>query len=303
MKLSIIIVSYNTKAFLMRCLGSIFETVQKSLLYEIIVVDNASADGSVEEMQNLEIKIIENKKNLGFAKANNQGVKQATGKYLLFLNPDTVVHKQTLEKMIVFMDEGEDAGVATCRIDLPNGQLDDACHRGFPTPWNAFCYFCGLSKLFPRSKLFSGYMLGWMDLTTVHEIDACAGAFMLVRRTAGEQVEWWDEDYFWYGEDLDFCYRLKEKSPSVNSGRGWKVYFVPTVSILHYKGVSGGIKSVSKDLTTASKETKALATNARFEAMRLFYKKHYQKKYPHLITWLSLRGISLFQLLSGILRA
>jgi len=287
---SIIIVSYNGKDFLKKCLISILASIESKLSYEIIVVDNASTDGSAEAIGNFQFPIsnfqfIENKKNLGFSRANNIGVKQAKGRYLLFLNPDTIVYPNTLQTMVDFMDKHKDAGAATCKVVLPNGEIDDAAHRGFPTPWNSFSHFSGISKLFPQSKIFSGYSLGWMDLSKIHEIDACAGAFMLVRKVAGEEVEWWDEDYFFYGDDIDFCYRLKEKR--------WKIFYVPIVSILHLKGVSGGIKSISKKITTATLETKKRASKERFRAMKIFYKKHYQDKYPKAITWLVYKAISL----------
>lgn len=296
--LSIIIVSYNTKDILKECLDSIVNSVSKKIDYEIIVVDNASSDGSVEEMQKLpfdfaqgkKLKIIVNEENLGFSKANNVGVKEAKGGYLLFLNSDTVMYENTLETMVVFMDEHADAGAATCKVMLTNGQIDDASHRGFPTPWNALTHFSGFARMFPKSRIFAGYSLGWENLESIHEVDALVGAFMMVRREAGEQVGWWDEDYFFYGEDLDFCYKLKET--------GWKVYYVPTVSILHYKGVSGGIKEISKDITKADMETKKRVTKARFDAMRKFYKKHYIKKYPSLVTWLVIAGINLKHKLS-----
>ncbi|MBI2430668.1 MAG: glycosyltransferase family 2 protein [Candidatus Levybacteria bacterium] len=285
-KLSIIIVSYNTKDILQACLESVYRNLPKDAT-EVIVVDNASTDGSVEMVEKEFPKVIaiENKENVGFSKANNIGLKKAEGKYILFLNSDTVVCKNTLDEMIVFMDSYPHAGAATCRVELANGRLDDASHRGFPTPWNAFCHFSGLSRIFPKSRIFAGYSMGWEDLSKIHEIDACAGAFIIVRRIAGEEVNWWDEDFFWYGDDLDFCYRLKEK--------GWKIYFVPTISIMHYKGVSSGIKEISEHLTTADKDTKRRATEARFEAMKIFYKKHYQKKYPKFFTWLVLKGVDL----------
>lgn len=283
--LSIIIVSYNTKDFLKNCINSIVENA-KNISYEIIVVDNASTDGSVESIKRKDIKIISNEENLGFSKANNIGVKASDrSRYVLFLNSDTLMQKGTIEEIINFMDKHKDAGAATCKLIMPNGKIDDASHRGFPTPWNAFCHFSGLEKLFPKNKLFAGYSLGWKDLEKTHEIDALAGAFMLVRRKAGEEVKWWDEDYFFYGEDIDFCYMLKSK--------GWKIYYVPAVSIIHFKGVSGGIKNVSKQITTANEETKKIATEWRFKAMRIFYKKHYQQKYPWIINLLTNAGISI----------
>lgn len=288
--LSIIILSYNTRELLKNCILSI-KKHEPALDYEIIVVDNASTDATASEIRSAKLadeirnlKIIENKKNLGFSKANNIGVTNAKGRYILFLNADTLIYSKTLQTMLEFMEEHKDAGAATCRIELPTGQLDDSCHRGFPTPWRAFCYFCRLSKIFPKFSWFAGYSLSFLDLNKIHEIDSCSGAFMIVRRRAGEEIDWWDEDFFWYGDDLDFCYRLKE--------RGWKVYFVPTVKILHYKGVSSGIKGISKSLTRATRETRLKATNARFGAMRIFYQKHYLNKYPRFLTWLIMQAIT-----------
>ncbi len=283
--LSIVIVSYNTKDFLKSCIESIYKT-SGSLNPEIIVVDNNSQDGSSEmvlkEFKN--VILIKNKDNLGFSKANNIGVKKTSGRYVLFLNSDTVVYEKTLECMVNFMEENKDAGASTCKLIMPNGKIDDASHRGFPTPWNSFAHFSGLSKFLGKTKIFGGYNLGYMNFSKTHEIDVLAGAFMLVRREAGEVVGWWDEDYFFYGEDIDFCYQLKQK--------GWKIYYVPEVSILHYKGVSGGIKKNSKGISTANQSTKIKASRERFRAMELFYKKHYEEKYPKLITKLVFTGIS-----------
>ncbi len=282
--LSIIIVNYNTKSFLSNLLDSIKKSVSRKITYEVIVVDNASTNGLPAETLNF--KLIKNKENLGFSKANNQGIKASQkSRYLLFLNPDTLMQKNTVEEMIKFMDMHKDVGASTCKVVMPNGKIDDASHRGFPTPWNSFSYFSGLSKIFPKSKLFNGYNLGWLDFGKVHEIDACAGAFMIVRREAGEAIGWWDEDYFFYGEDLDFCYMLKQL--------GWMVYYVPQVWILHYKGVAGGIKKISQNISTADLETKKRATKARFNAMKIFYKKHYTKVYPKWLTWLVFAGISI----------
>lgn len=192
--------------------------------------------------------------------------------------------------MVNFMDQSPKIGASTCKVVLTNGKIDDASHRGFPTPWNALTHFSGLAKLFGNLKHFGGYNLKHLDFSKSHEIDALAGAFMIVRRKAGEEVGWWDEDYFFYGEDLDFCYMLKQK--------GWQIYYVPDFSVLHYKGVSGGLKKVSKDMTTADNETKKRATKARFNAMRIFYKKHYEDKYPWILTRLVYLGISLKQFTS-----
>ncbi len=293
--LSIVIVSYNTKDFIKECIKSIHKTIGK-LKFEIIIVDNASTDGTVDEIEKLKshipITFLQNKENLGFSKANNLGVGRATGRYILFLNPDIEIYENTLPGMVKFMDEQKQAGAATCKLVLPKGKIDDACHRGFPTPWNAFTHFSGLAKLFGKTKLFGGYNLGFLDFSKTHEIDVLVGAFMLVRRKAGEEVGWWDEDYFFYGEDIDFCYLLKQK--------GWKIYYVPQFSALHYKGVSGGIKKVSKHITTATNETRIKSQKERFRAMRLFYQKHYESKYPWFITRLIYFGIFLKEKTSSI---
>lgn len=285
---SIIIVNYNTADITCEALQSLRDFLPKDYTFEIIVVDNASKDHSVEKIKKEfpEVHLIENKENAGFSRANNVGVKVCTGRYVLFFNSDAFLRKGTMEYLIQFMDEHKDAGACTSFVEIPTGEVDDAAHRGFPTPWRAICHFSGLSKVFPNSMFFNGYHMAWKDLKTkTHEIDALAGAFMLVRREAGEQVGWWDEDYFFYGEDIDFCYLLKEK--------GWKIYFVPEVSILHLKGMSSGIKDHSKAKSKASIETKRWVTNHRFDAMTTFYHKHYMDTYPRWLTWLVLSGVKL----------
>lgn len=294
--LSIIIVSFNTKDFLLDSIQSIYKTMPDKISFEIIVVDNASKDGSVEEARSLVLKnhkkngklvIIENRENLGFAKANNLGVKKAQGEYLLFLNPDTLIYPKTLEYMLDFMSSHPDCAGATCELKMQNGEIDYASHRGFPTPWNAFCYFSGLTRIFPRQKLFSGYTQGWKDLSQTHEVDCISGAFMLVRKTAGDECRWWDEDYFFNGEDIDFCFKLREKK--------WKIYYVPEVSILHYNGVAGGTKKNTQAITTADAQRKYFTNKQRFIAMKIFYDKHYRHQYSELITRLVYFGIAFKQ--------
>ena len=273
-KLSIIIVNYNTEKLLKECLSSI----KISIPHEIIVVDNGSIDNSIHMLKENfpEVFVIENKKDEGFAKANNIGIDKAQGDYILFLNPDTLLNDENIFE-VLFSEFEKDKKVAavTCKVVLPTGQLDDACHRGFPTPKNAFFHFIGLSKVFPKVRFFSGYNLTYLNLDTTHEIDACCGAFMLAKREMGEKVKWWDEDYHWYGEDLDLCFRLKEL--------GYKILYVPKVSIFHYKGASSGIKKLSKNISTADKQTRIKSVNARFDVMKIFYKKHYDHKYSPLL--------------------
>lgn len=287
--LSIIILNFNTKDLLRDCLKSIEKAKNNAFSFQTIVVDNASSDGSAVMVKKEfpTVKLVTSRRNLGFAAGNNLGITCAQGRYILFLNPDTIVFPETLTSMVKFMNDHPQAGAATGRVELVSGKLDEACHRGFPTPWNAFCHFSGLEKIFPKSKLFAGYSLGWLPLNKVHEIDSGVGAFLIVRREVGEQIGWWDENYFWYGEDLDFCYRIKEK--------GWQIFYVPKVKIIHYKGASSGLKKHSQKMSTATKETKIRSAEASTQVMRIFYQKHYLDKYPKIIGWLVMRGIDLLE--------
>jgi len=275
--LSIIILNYNVKELLINCLESIFKNKGKEYNWQIIVVDNASEDGSVEKVKEIyrnTVEIYRNNSNLGFAQGNNVGVKYAKAPVILFLNPDTIVVGDVISKSLKFLESNPDIGAVTCRVELPDGRLDYSCHRGFPTPWNAFCYFSGLSKIFPHSPIFARYTATFLNVKTIHEIDCLTGAFMMVRKIAGDQVGWWDKDYFWNGEDIEFCYCLKEK--------GWKIFFYPEVKIIHYKGSSSG-------------KVKAKAISHGISAMRIFYMKHYYKKYPSIFRDLILLGIKLLE--------
>lgn len=284
--LSILIVNYNTSELLHKCLLSIQRSRIGHFHYEIIIVDNASIDNSVEMIRKNfpEVNLVTSSKNLGFAAGNNLGVKKAKGEYVLLLNPDTEVKENTQRIMLEYLENNPRVGVATCKVELKNGKIDDASHRGFPTPWNALCHFSGIGKLFPKSVILNGYHLGYQNLDKIHEIDSCAGAFLMVRKEIGDSLNWLDEDYFWYGEDLDFCYRIKQQ--------GWKVMYIPLTKILHWKGVSSGIRQESKKISSASLETRKRAVMASTQAMRLFYQKHYLKKYPSLVTGLVLFGIN-----------
>jgi len=277
--LSIIIVNYNTRALLEKCLTSVGSSKGLSG-YEIFVVDNASTDGSslMVGKRFLKVAIIKNSENLGFSKANNLAIKKTRGRYILLLNPDTYVKENTLSEMISFMEANPEAGVATCRVELPSGQLDLDCRRSFPTPWVSFTHFSHLSRIFPKSKFFGRYQMTYKNEDEVAEVDSCVGAFMMIRREAQREVGLLDESFFFYGEDLDWCFRFKEK--------GWKVLYNPKVKIIHYKGASSGMKKTSKDVTSATREAKRKALIASTEAMEIFYRKHYIKKYPKIVSFL-----------------
>ncbi len=280
--LSIIIVSFNTKKILLNLLTDLKKTVylarKKGYFIQIIVVDNNSADGTVLELKKKFkwVKTLVNSRNIGFSSACNKGILEAKGDIILFLNSDTKIMPETLIKCLNFITSRKNIDALTCRVELPNGKIDPACHRGFPTPWNSFCYFLGLEKLFPKSKLFSGYHQGWKDLTTTHEIDSCSGAFLMVKKLVIDKIGVLDSRYFMYGEDLDWCYRMKKA--------GFQLWYYPKTKIIHYKGTSGRKNPSNYEIKKQSKEN-------FYETMKLFYEKHYKTKYPSFIYSLVVLGI------------
>ena len=259
MELSIIIVNYNVKEFLQNLLHSLQKSVS-SITHEIIVVDNASDDGSVEFIREKfpQINLIVCQTNLGFSKANNLGLKVSKGKFILLINPDTIVSEDTITKMIEFLNEHPDAGLVGCKILNPDGSLQLACRRSFPGPWTSFCKVTGLSTLFPNSRLFAKYNLTYLDENSTYEVDAISGSFMMMKREVYEKIGGFDEQFFMYGEDLDLCYRIQKN--------GYKVYYYPGTQIIHYKGES-------------TKRSGLDETKYFYDAMNLFVKKHFSSFY------------------------
>ena len=253
-QLSIIIVNYNVREFLHHALVSL-QKAMKGIRGEIIVVDNASDDGSIEMVRRRfpKVRLIASKSNLGFARANNLGLKEASGKFLLLINPDTLVQEDTLTVMLRFFQDNPDVGLAGCKVMNPDGTFQLACRRSFPAPWAAFTKMTGLSSLFPGSRLFGRYNLTYLSPDETYELDAVSGSFMMVRREAYEQVGGLDEDFFMYGEDLDWCYRIQRA--------GWKNYYVHSTQIIHYKGESTKRSSLNEIRTF-------------YQAMHLFVQKH-----------------------------
>lgn len=291
--LSIVILNYNSGNYLRQCLKSISDSHFDPYQIETIVVDNCSIDDSINLAKNINlpnIKYLILDTNKGFAAGNNQGIKlvDPSSKYVLFLNPDTIVEKDTFKSMINFFQANTDADAATCYINLAiTNRMQPECHRGFPTPWRSFCYFSGLSKIFPKSKIFNGYFLGHLDKTKSHPIDACVGAFLMVKKTVGETIHWWNEKYFFYGEDLDFCYQLHQS--------GFKLYFHPDCRITHFQGISSGIKNQSRKFTQANRQTKITAAKASTNAMKIFYQNNLFPKYSPLTQHIVLFGIKLLE--------
>jgi len=232
--LSIIIVNWNTRDLLARCLRSIYDTTS-NLDFEVVVVDNASTDGSQEMVRQefSDVSLIANTENLGFAKANNQAIRRNQKRYVLLLNSDTFVRENTIEQVVAFMDAHPEAGMTGCKLLYEDGRLQPSCST-FPTLFTEFCIATGLDKLFPKSPLFGKYRMTYWDFDDVRQVDVILGAFMLVRATAINEVGLMDERYFMYSEEVDWCYQFKEK--------GWKIYFYPDVEAVHLWG--GSIKRI-----------------------------------------------------------
>ena len=277
-QLTVSIVNYNAGKYLIKCLDSL-RKVSNELQFDVFIVDDSSNDNSLNEAKKIfpHISYIENKINLGFGKAHNIVLKKATTPYLLTLNPDCEVPSGTLKYIFDFMEKNPDVGAASCKVEKTDGSLDKASHRGFPTPWASFLYY-----FLKNDKL---YHLTKRNMTQTHEVDSIVGAFMFLRRSTLEKVGYFDEDYFLYGEDIDLCYRIKKAE--------FKVMYVPEVKILHIKGVSSGIKKHSKNVSKASSSTKSLAMDYFYKTMKIFYKKHYEKKYPFFVNWAVYLGIDL----------
>ncbi len=229
--LSIVIVNYNVRNLLENCLHSVYSALG-SIAAEIFVVDNNSNDGSVDMIRRQfpEVVLIENIENAGFARANNQALQRAKGTYFLLLNPDTIVQEDTFAVMTEFFESTPSAGMAGCKIINPDGTFEPACRRSFPSPWVAFTKLSGLSTLFPRSPLFAKYNLTYLDEDASYEVDAISGSFMFLRKELYDTIGGLDEQYFMYGEDLDWCHRVKQ--------HGSKVFYVPQTRIIHYGGES-----------------------------------------------------------------
>ncbi|MBI2029523.1 glycosyltransferase family 2 protein [Candidatus Gottesmanbacteria bacterium] len=293
--LSVIIVTHNNQQIIKNTLNKL--TISLDALnkpWEIIVVDNASSDKTIEVVKEnsrrysrdpdpkasgKKLTLIQSNQNRGYAWANNRGIEKSQGKYILLLNSDVVLNEDSLKKTIDFLDKDPNVGVVTCKILLQNGKIDPACHRGFPTPWVSLTYMIGLEKLFPNIRLFSGYHMWYKDINKTHEIDSCSGAFYLFRREIIEKVGLLDEKFFMYGEDLDFSYRIKN--------HGYKIIYYPYCFAVHLKYQSG--------LKSTDRETQKRTIEAFYQAMIIFYQKNYSNKYPFFVTGLIIFMIGLIK--------
>ena len=257
MKISVIIVNYNVRQYLENALTSIRRALE-GIEGEIFVVDNASDDGSVAMVRSSfpDVCVLANPENIGFARANNLALEKARGEFLLLINPDTIVQEDTLREMLHFFQEHPDAGLAGCKILNPDGTFQLPCRRSFPTPWVAFTKIFGLSALFPSSRIFGRYNLTYLSPDETYQVDAVSGSFMMLRRAAYECVGGLDESFFMYGEDLDWCFRVRQA--------GFGVYYVHSTQIIHFKGESTRRSNINE-------------VEVFYGAMELFVEKHFSR--------------------------
>ncbi len=279
MVLSIIIVNYNVKLHLELCLHSVKKSIS-GIPAEIIVIDNNSSDGSREYLPPVfkEVKFIFNEENTGFARACNQGIKNSTGKYVLFLNPDTILVENCLKKCIDFFESHKTAGAVGVRMINEKGVFLKESKRGFPSPAASFFKLFGLASIFPASKLFAGYYMGHLEKNENNPVDVLSGAFMMIPGDVLEQVGYFDEAFFMYGEDIDMSYRIRQA--------GFENYYLGEISINHLKG-----KSTPYD---------AHHINIFYSAMAIFVNKHYADKKSKIFTQILLAGISFRKMIARV---
>jgi len=279
--LAIVIVNYNVDELLRRCLRSVLAGIV-DINARICVVDNDSTDDSVKMVKNEfpEIKLITNSQNVGYPAANNQGLRSLgvvadpsadRPRYSLLLNPDTEIPPDAFTTLIKYLDENQEVGVVGPKLILPDGKLDLACRRSFPTPEVSAYRMVGLSKFFPKSSRFGQYNMTYLDENQLAEVDSVVGAFMLVRTKAIAQVGLMDERFWMYGEDLDWAKRIKDG--------GWKIIYNPAITVLHVK--------------RASSSQSQRAHIEFYRAMLIFYYKHYYQETPFLLHWLIIFGIAI----------
>lgn len=282
---SIVIVSFNTKDLLSNCLSSL-ESVHKEVNFEVIISDNGSTDGTIEFVKQYAKKslfpvvLIENDANLGFAKGNNCARLKAKGEYVLFLNPDTIVHSGALVSSRSYLDKNADVGAVTCKVLLPDGTLDRDTRRRFPTPFISLSHFSYLDRLFPKS-IFDTYWYNDVSPEATHDIEAMQGAYFFARKSVLDKVDWFDTDYFLDGEDIDLSFKIHEA--------GYRLVYNPEATILHIKK---GSKSKNRSLRSVV---------GGVEAMKLFYKKRLSSRYSLPVNMLVIFGITCMKYLRTVL--
>ncbi len=258
MKISIIIVSYNVKDYISQCIRSIHKSDLNQNDYEIIVVDNDSHDGSIDEIKDNfnEVILLKNDINKGFSKAVNKGISLSKGEYVCILNPDVIIQEDTLSTLLDFCSNNPSLGAVGPKILNSDGTIQHSCKRSFPNLFNSISRLLGLDRIFPKSKIFGGYNLTYLNTETKHEVDVISGAFMIVPMKVFKEIGDFDERFFMFGEDIDICHRIKEG--------GYKIYYNPITEIIHYKGES--VKNAPFDMISVF-----------YSAMDIYFKKYSQK--------------------------
>lgn len=285
MKLSVILVNWNTCDLTKQALVSVYkETV--GIDFEVIVVDNNSGDASVEMIKKEfpQVQIMENKENLGFGKANNQGLKIAQGDYIMLLNTDVVVLDAALNKLVSYLDQHTEVMMVGPRLLNKDLTFQHACRRMLPNPTNSFFYLFGLTKIFKNNKFVNEYKQYTIDPEITGPTQALSGAAMMFRQQVYNEIGGFDEAFFMYGEDLDFCKRVLDK--------GWKTVYVSEARIIHFGGQSSDKRRVKSLLNF-------------YEAMWLYYKKHFYKKHSivfHFFVWLGIKTKMLIALVKNYLK-
>jgi GT2 family glycosyltransferase len=287
MTLSIIVSTFNIRDLLRDCLLSLEKArpamKKEGYSFEIIVSDNGSDD--TDEMMKNEFPHMKYRRNgnIGFSASNNIVRDMCMGEYILMLNADTMVEENTLPESLNYMKDHPDVGAMTCKIVMTDGTLDRDARRSFPTPWVAFTHMSKLDRLFPRSKLFARYWVGYLDADVESEADVIEGAYCLVPKKIMDKINWYDEDYFLNGEDIDLCWKIWKL--------GKKIMYVPRIKISHYKGAAKGKTQKPGVRVKVDLATKRKVLIAGADAMKIFYTKHYMDKYPAIMNSAVLSGI------------
>ena len=289
--LSIIILNYNTKELLGNCLSSL-EKLKGEVKFEVVVIDNGSSDGSVDMLKDKFswVNVIETGENLGFGRGNNRARDHINSDYVLLLNSDTIVNKDTLRETLTYLKKNK-LGAIGCRQILANGELDKDARRSFITPWIGLVHlFLKLDRVFPKSKLFAKYWYGYIPEDQIHDCDALQGSFILTPKKVLDGVDWFDEDYFLDGEDIDLCWKIKNK--------GLRIVYYPKVSITHLKGATKGKNRKTKKYVSFSEKLKFRLSGVN--SMEIFYRKRLWDRYPYFINLFVIFGINILKVIRVI---
>lgn len=280
---SFCIVNLNAREYLRACLKSL-PGAARNISWEVIVVDNNSADGSVEMLMTEfpEVKIIQNPENYGYSRSMNQALKMAQGEFLVQLNPDTLPGESAFDNLYSFMHSNPHIGICTPKVLNRDGTLQKQCRRSSARPWDVITYFTGLSKIFPNSPLFGRYLLTYLPEDEIVEVEAVSGSCMVIRRSVVEQIGYLDETFFAYQEDTDFCIRARKA--------GWHIYYFPFAQVIHYGGQGG------------SRTQPYRAIYEWHRSYYVYYRKHLAKEYNFFINGFMYTAI-LVKLLGSLLLA